>query len=178
MLYLLDANVLITANDYYYPIDRVPEFWSWLKHMGVLGKIKIPLEIFEEIKDGPTNGEKDLLFAWLKQPANFTSLILKEDVDIKHLQDVTSIGYGENLTDSELEEIGRDPFLIAYARTNNLRVVVTVEASKPSRKRQNRHIPDVCKSLGIRCCDPFSMTRILGFRTNWQHVASVTATAA
>jgi Domain of unknown function (DUF4411) len=30
MLYLLDANVLITARNRYYPIDTVPEFWSWL----------------------------------------------------------------------------------------------------------------------------------------------------
>ena len=28
MLYLLDANVLITANLTYYPLDQVPEFWG------------------------------------------------------------------------------------------------------------------------------------------------------
>lgn len=31
MLYLLDANELITAHNLYYPIDVVPEFWEWLK---------------------------------------------------------------------------------------------------------------------------------------------------
>lgn len=30
MLYLLDANVLITANNSYYEIGRVDEFWDWL----------------------------------------------------------------------------------------------------------------------------------------------------
>lgn len=30
MLYLLDANVLITANRTYYPLERVPEYWAWL----------------------------------------------------------------------------------------------------------------------------------------------------
>jgi hypothetical protein len=34
MLYLTDANVLITANNLYYPIDRVPECWEWLAYMG------------------------------------------------------------------------------------------------------------------------------------------------
>jgi hypothetical protein len=29
MLYLLYANVLITASNSYYPIDQVPEFWAW-----------------------------------------------------------------------------------------------------------------------------------------------------
>ena len=30
LLYLLDANVLITANRDYYSVKRVPEFWAWL----------------------------------------------------------------------------------------------------------------------------------------------------
>jgi len=52
VLYLLDASVLITASNSYYSIDRVPEFWDWLSHVGSQDKVKIPLEIFEEIKDG------------------------------------------------------------------------------------------------------------------------------
>ena len=43
MLYLLDANVPITANNTYYPIEQVPEFWGWLQHQGQQGNIKIPL---------------------------------------------------------------------------------------------------------------------------------------
>jgi hypothetical protein len=34
MLYLLDANVLITAHNTYYAIDQVPEFWEWIAHQG------------------------------------------------------------------------------------------------------------------------------------------------
>src|SRR5262245_5014861 len=41
---LLDANVLITAHNSYYPIDTVPEFWTWLVHKGRAGDLKIPLE--------------------------------------------------------------------------------------------------------------------------------------
>ncbi|MBI3208790.1 MAG: DUF4411 family protein [Candidatus Solibacter usitatus] len=37
MLYLLDANILITAHKSYYPLDQVPEFWSWLKHQAEAG---------------------------------------------------------------------------------------------------------------------------------------------
>jgi len=37
MLYLLDANTLIDAKRDYYPIDRVPEFWSWLIFQGQQG---------------------------------------------------------------------------------------------------------------------------------------------
>jgi len=59
MLYLLDANVLITANNLYYPIDQVPEFWSWLHHQATAGQVKVPLEVMEEVKAG--RRENDLL---------------------------------------------------------------------------------------------------------------------
>jgi Domain of unknown function (DUF4411) len=50
MLYLIDANVLITAHNDYYPIDGVPEFWDWLLHQATIDTVKMPLEIYEEIK--------------------------------------------------------------------------------------------------------------------------------
>jgi Domain of unknown function (DUF4411) len=59
VLYLLGASVLITAHHHYYPIDVVPEFWSWVQHMGLQRQIKMPLEIYEEIKDGRKDREKD-----------------------------------------------------------------------------------------------------------------------
>lgn len=48
MLYLIDANVLITAHNDYYPIDGVPEFWDWLTHQATNGILKMPVEIYEE----------------------------------------------------------------------------------------------------------------------------------
>ncbi len=41
---------MIDANRDYYGIDRVPEFWEWLEYQGSQGKVKIPLEIYEEIR--------------------------------------------------------------------------------------------------------------------------------
>lgn len=169
MLYLLDASVLITANNSYYPVDQIPEYWEWLLHMGQSGRIKIPLEIFEEIKDGPKDAGKDLLFSWIQQDESKKALILDEQVDIANVQTVVITGYGADLTDDEVEQIGRDPFLVAYAMTHKEdRCVVTVEVSKPSKKRHNRHLPDVCKDVGVRWCDPFVLNRDLGFRTNWK----------
>jgi hypothetical protein len=42
VLFLFDANVLITASNTYYPIDLIPEFWSWVEHQGKIENIKIP----------------------------------------------------------------------------------------------------------------------------------------
>jgi hypothetical protein len=122
MLYLLDANITITANSTYYPIDQVPEFWEWLQHQGESGNVKMPLEIMEEVKEGRKH---DPLVRWIKQPEIEEALLLQESVDAA-LVPVVVAAYAPDLRDDELEQIGRDPFLIAYALASRAdRCVVT-----------------------------------------------------
>jgi len=166
VLYLLDANVLITANNKYYPIDQVPEFWEWLQHQGESGHIKAPLEILEEVKAG--RKDNDLLLDWLKVDDNYNALLLGEEVDLQHVQRVVRNGYANDLTDDEIELLGRDPFLVAYALAQADRTVVTTEVSRPSKQRQNRKVPDVCNTLGVNCIDPFELNRALKFKTAWK----------
>jgi hypothetical protein len=165
-MHLLDANVLITAHNAYYSLEQVPKFWDWLREKGEAGLIKMPCEIFEEIKDGSTDEDVDLLYGWISEDRNKDALLLDEEPDPALVKQVVENGYGQNLTDDELEEIGRDPFLIAYALVDVIdRVVVTTETSRPSAKRQNRKIPDVCSELGVQCCNTFVLTKKLGFKT-------------
>lgn len=167
MLYLLDANVLIDANRDYYPIGRVDEYWHWLVHHGEQGTVKIPMEIYEEVKEG--KGGKDVLATWAKDPATEKALRFHEDVDIALVRRVTEQGYAPDLTDIDIEEIGRDPFLIAYALVDPPnRCVVTTETSRPKAKRQNRHVPDVCHQFGVRPINAFVFGRELDFRTDWR----------
>ena len=63
MLYLLDANVLIDANNRYYSRDRFPEFWEWLLDNARKEKVRIPKIIYEEV----LKGKGDDLTEWLKQ---------------------------------------------------------------------------------------------------------------
>ncbi len=169
MLYLLDANVLITAHSLYYPIDVVPEFWAWLVHKGGAGDLKMPLENYEEVKDGSTDGEKDPLFGWIKADENKAAILFEEKVDAELVARVINEGYAPDLTDDEVLQIGRDPFLIAYALASPVdRCVVTTEVSAPSKQRQNRRIPDVCTTMGVVCCNTFAMTKALGFKTGWK----------
>ena len=164
MLYLLDANVLIDANRDYYPIARVPEFWEWLEHNGVEDLVKIPVEIYEEINTG-----SDDLGKWAKQDKVREALLLDEEADVLLVSRVIDQGYASDLTDEDVEKIGRDPFLIAYALTMpSDRCVVTTERSKPRRKRANRHIPNVCADLRLRCLDTFGFVRELDFKTDWK----------
>ncbi len=162
MLYLLDANVLIDANRDYYPIERVPEFWDWLADCAVNQQTKIPLEMYEEVIEG----RPDQLTCWLKQKKS--TIVLDENVDRGLIAQVMAC-YGSDLNDEDIRKLGRDPFLIACAlRDPTQRFVVTTEVSKPKRIGANRHIPDVCWDLELRCCNTFEFIRTLNFRTAWR----------
>jgi hypothetical protein len=164
---LLDASTLITAHNSYYAIDQVPEFWEWLQYQGEAGRVKLPQEIMEEVKAG--RKENDLLIDWLSQPEVEAALLLEEAVDIDVMQAVVSNGYAPDLNDVELEAIGRDPFLIAYALAKpDQRCVVTVENKRPGAQRHKRKIPDVCITMGVQWCGPFDFTRRLGWNTRWK----------
>ena len=166
VLYLLDANVLMDANRDYYPIQRVPEFWDWLLEMGRLGLTKVPEENYEEIVT-PSLRRPDQLAEWLKLHRD--TMTLDEQVSQELVAHVTEQGYAQDLTDEEIEKVGRDPFLIAYALADVAnRCVVTTEHSRPSRTRANRHLPDVCRSLEVLCINTFDLIRNLNFHTGWR----------
>jgi len=166
VLFLLDANVLITAAGTYYDPGRVPEFWTWLHHQGTSGNVKIPLEVYEEILEG--RKEDDPLLDWVKGDVTRAALLFSEKCDLDRVRRVVRDGYANDLTDDEIERLGRDPFLISYGLDDGNRCVVTTEVSKPSRVRHNRHIPDVCATLRVSCCGPWDLNRQLGFKTGWK----------
>jgi hypothetical protein len=171
MLYLLDANVLITAQNQYYAADMVPEYWDWLIHMGARGAVKMPLETFEEVAEGAKT-RKDALSAWIRQSDVENALVLDEEADPSLVQNVLVTAYAPDLNDTEVEQIGQDPFLIAYACTDKRsRCVVSNETPKPKSTRANRKVPNACADVGVQCCDTFSMLRKLGFTTGWRTAA-------
>jgi hypothetical protein len=76
MLHLLDADVLIRADNRFYPRNRFPTFWTWLAHVGDGGAVKIPREQYEEIVRG-----KGELVDWLKSADVKAALLLGEEAD-------------------------------------------------------------------------------------------------
>lgn len=163
MIYLPDANVLINANRLYYQMGRVPEFWDWLRHVGEQGHVKIPAEIYEEMTDAT-----DPLADWLRDQDTKDALLFDEESDVALVQRVIDQGYAPDLTDVEIEKVGRDPFLIAAAlRDPANRCVVTAEVSKPKARRANRHVPDVCNTFSVPWMDSFGLIQTLDFSTGW-----------
>jgi Domain of unknown function (DUF4411) len=160
VLYLLDANVLIQAHEDYYPMDRVPQFWDWLLSNAENGLIKMPVEIHGEIAiaDG-------LLATWISAEATKKVLLLDEEVDQDTVAKVLAEGYGADLTDNDLEKIGNDAFLIAYALANGERTVVTKETSRPTAQKGNRKVPDVCDHFKVKWIRDFQLYKTLNFTT-------------
>lgn len=162
MIYLLDADTLIRGDREFYPLRRFPVFWRWLVYQGSEGRIKIPLEQFEEVTAG-----KGALVDWLCEQEVKDALLLDEEARAELVGHVTIEGYGD-LNEDELEVVGRDPFLIAYAFANaGNRTVVTFEVPAPGQKRGKRKIPDVCQRFGVASCNLYSMIDALDFTTDW-----------
>jgi hypothetical protein len=90
-------------------------------------------------------------------------MILDEPVDAGRVQHVLEQGYASDLNDVEIEKIGKDPFLIAAALACPDRAVVTREVSKPSKRRADRKIPDVCAVFGVPVISDFALYRALNF---------------
>ncbi len=80
MLYLLDANTLIDANRDYYGIGQVNEYWEWLIHCGEQGHVRIPVEVYEELKAGSDN-----LADWAKTAETEAALKFDEEVDLDEI---------------------------------------------------------------------------------------------
>lgn len=159
MLYLLDANVLIRAHHDYYPLDRVKGFWTWICDQAKEGSIKMPSEIHDEVVGGT-----DELAKWIGRAQVKNVLLLNEEVDRQVFQRVLDHGYGRDLTEDEIDEVGRDPFLVAYAMMGDSRAVVTKEVSRPSRFRGRTKLPDACNRLGVPWITDFALYRELDFR--------------
>ncbi|WP_168734437.1 DUF4411 family protein [Ollibium composti] len=158
-MYLLDANTLIRANADYYPIKRIPQFWNWLVDKGNAGIVKIPNEIADEITAG-----RDAVSEWLKDKDVKSALRLEEAADVALVRKVVENGYAPDLTDTELAKIGRDPFLVAYGLAAPGRTIVTKEISAPAKQRQNRKVPNVCDTMGVRWLTAFGFYEEADFR--------------
>lgn len=144
MLYLLDSSLLIRANNEFYPMHRFWQVWEWIETSAQNGQIKIPREIFSELLN-----YDDGLAKWAKIHEDIFII----DEEISHLSEIYNTGYGftHEPTETQKETMGMDPFLINYCLNDiQNRIAVSNEVSKPSKRGENRKIPDVCSSLGIK----------------------------
>lgn len=163
MLYLLDADTLIKADNKFFKRKWFPKFWEWLIYQGTIGNVKVPLEQYNEVVKG-----KGDLVSWLKTAEVKEALLLDEEIDSAVVERVIAEGYASDLDDAEVIKIGQDPFLIGCGASNpTQRTVVSFENSAPSKIRANRKVPDVCKQFGVKCIDLHQMLDELDYSNDW-----------
>lgn len=145
MIFLLDANILISAYNYDFPPRKNPgEFWSWFQDCGDEHTLIIPQKVMEEVQRGT-----DDLHAFLsKMEGVRTESTLSA---LPYLSRVVT-AYGQ-MDEADLERLDKkaDPYIIAHALDLGA-TVVTNEIPRPGIfTPANKKIPDVCSQLGVSC---------------------------
>jgi predicted nuclease of predicted toxin-antitoxin system len=145
----------------YYPFDVVPSFWNKileLSNKGIICSIdKVRKEICETNNPDSLSKwcENDLsndFFADSSSAVNFYAKIALWANNSSH--------FNQAAIDDFLATDLADPWLIAYAKENNL-TIVTHEISQPQRKNRIK-IPEPCIHFGVKYLSPIEMFRELG----------------
>lgn len=153
-MYLLDANVFITAKNAYYGMDFAPGFWSWLSDAHDVGKVYTVQAVRDELV-----GSEDELAEWIKQqPKTFFETPGSEAIEkMAELSGwcTSEARYTQAARTTFLSSA--DFFLVAQAAALGF-TVVTHERSEPESKKIVK-IPDACLALGVPYMSPWKMLR-------------------
>ncbi len=160
-IFVLDANVFISAKNSYYAFDLVPAFWDSLIRFSADGRVRSIDRIKKELEAG-----NDQLADWIK------SGNMKEAFDNSGTADVVKayerivnwVQESGQFTPAAKEAFATDPdgWLVAYVAAHSGRIVVTQEVFN-SNIKWKVPIPNICRGLGIKYVDTFEMLRELGF---------------
>lgn len=150
MKYLLDANILIEAKNYYFRFDLCPDFWKWIKSYD---KMKSVFPVKEEML-----AREDELAQWIKDELD-TSYFLDMDVEIQeNYRKIVDYIDKHNFKQSGKDKFlrGADGWLIATAMSKKGTIVVTNENSNPDSKKKI-FLPDVANHFGVQCIQIFQV---------------------
>jgi hypothetical protein len=157
-VYLLDANVFISAARLYYAFDIVPGFWNALAQQANHGNIISIDRVCDELNRGD-----DELVTWIN--GQFNSFVSTDNPEVlgKYRKMMMWAYNQPQFTDAAKDEFARadyaDPWIVAYAAAHNC-VVVTLEELKFDIRRKIP-IPNVCKAFGVDYINTFQMLRSL-----------------
>ncbi|OUD88802.1 DUF4411 family protein [Clavibacter michiganensis] len=152
-MYLLDANVFITAKNVHYGFDVVPGFWDWVDAAVALRRAISIDKVQEELR-----AQRDELSEWARDRS---TMFRRSDEDltpalIAIAQWATAQPRFEQAALATFLD-SADFFLIAHALTHG-DTVVTHEVPAPASKTRVK-IPDACIGVGVRYTNPYAMLR-------------------
>ncbi len=159
-IYVLDADVFITAYQRYYAFDLVPAFWDCLAGYADIGVVRSIDYVKWELRKGRKDDE---LFIWTKSEFDHAFASTNDEDVVSAYGTIMRRAFSQQqFTSAAKNEFaqGADAWLIAYSMAKDC-IVVTLETFSKGVKRSIK-IPNVCKSFGITCIDTFEMLRELG----------------
>ena len=161
-VYVLDANVFMTAHHDYYAPDLCPGFWKCLEHYSREGRLSSIDRVRSEVLS------PDKLVKWVKQaPSNlFRSSAQRKVVDAFSEMQTWVQGNDQFLSPAK-DDFARvaDGWLAAYAKVHGA-IVVAQEVFDPNVRRRVP-LPNVCKKFDVAYRNTFEMLRDLGVRFAW-----------
>jgi len=148
-IYTFDANIFIHLASFYYPIDVFPSLWEEIWKLIKLWRLQVISFIYDEVQ----NDDIKKLF----KPYEIDFLLSPQDIaKINEVQSTVTeiLMYCPEIVDTRKWKNGWDPWLVSFAKHNNL-VVVTWE------NRWHWKVPNVCKDFKVECIDLLSFLREL-----------------
>ena len=156
--FLIDTNILISANNSLYPPDLFPSFWKAMQASIENGDIGILRVVKEEIE-----GCRDELESWIRD-IDFAPLDHNSDRIVECYSSIANYivrRYPEKAISWLSSSACADPWLISFAMANG-GIIVTNEEAVPENSRKVK-IPNIAGHFGIRCTDHIGMMRSLGY---------------
>ena len=150
MVYLIDANILITAHRTTHPLDIHLTFWDKFKEI-----LNNPSIIsIDKVKDEIYHFEDDLC-SWCKENIN-KNFWKDSSISITEYSEIQNWASNNEYMPSAIRDFAdlknADPFLVSYA-LNQIRkgistTIVSLEVSAPDSKKSIK-LPDVCLEFDI-----------------------------
>jgi hypothetical protein len=154
MIYLLDTNTFIEANNRYYGMTFCPAYWAWIERSHQANLVRSIQAVSQELLRGD-----DQLAEWAKQQkslfmSNSDSATQAAFAEVaKYVSEQAS-----QMKTGALEDFlaGADPWLIAKAMTLPECILVTHEQFNLQVRRKYT-LPNVCRHFGVQWADTFEM---------------------
>ena len=163
-LFVLDANVFITAHRSYYALNLCPGFWDCLIHYFNAERIVSIDRVRDELV-----GYGDALSDWTKgAPPELFVPSLEEPVTDAYREVMRRVYDNPQFIPQAKDDFSRgaDGWLVAYARTYG-GILVTLETYRQNVKKRVP-LPNVCDQFGVAWMDTFAMLSELGVRFGWR----------
>ncbi|GAB4398097.1 MAG: DUF4411 family protein [Anaerolineales bacterium] len=159
MLYCLDTNVYIEAYRRYYAFDIAPGFWDGLIRLAEQQVICSPTFVYDEI-----SSSKDALAHWAKSNKEILFVEIDEITQNIYTEIINQVVflYEPQHVQKFLE--GADPWVIAYAKSQQLSVVTIESLKNESPNKAGKiggkiKIPNICQRFDVVCEDTFALLR-------------------